>query len=68
MIGVGPTITQEGDVLVVLFGKTCFPFLLRPVGNLWRFVGSCYIHALRDSKVIDRWKESGEPAEDFMIY
>ncbi|KAI8934491.1 hypothetical protein NX059_008192 [Plenodomus lindquistii] len=68
MLGVGPAIVAKGDVLVALFSKESRLFILRPVGDLWRFVGTCYVHKLRDGKFLDRWKESGEPAEDFIIY
>jgi hypothetical protein len=67
MLGIGPKIIQKGDVLVVLFGGP-LPFILRPVGKLWRLVGACYVHDLRNGQAVHKWKESGEPAEDFCIY
>jgi hypothetical protein len=67
MLGIGPKIIQKGDVLVVLFGGR-LPFILRPVGKLWRLVGACYVYDLVKGQAVDKWKENGESAEDFCIY
>lgn len=66
LLGIGPSIVEPGDVIVVLFGPLLA--ILRPVGDMWRFVGECYVHDIMQGQAVEKWKESGEPAMDFCIY
>jgi hypothetical protein len=66
MICLGSADAQPGDVVVILFGGTA-PFLLRPVQNFWRVVGSCYVHGIMEGQAVEKWRESGEPAVDFSL-
>ncbi|KAH8725012.1 hypothetical protein GQ44DRAFT_570402, partial [Phaeosphaeriaceae sp. PMI808] len=40
-LGIGSKILQSGDVIVFFLGAPV-PFVLRRVGDLWRFIGDCY--------------------------
>ena len=76
ILGLGPSIVQASDALVVLFGNVSgnakhgsyLPFILRPVGNLWRLVGPCFVYDVMTGQIYDEWKKSGGLAEDFCIY
>lgn len=50
-LGVGATIAQPGDVVCVLFGGN-LPYLIRPVGSQYRFLGQCYVHGFMYGAVI----------------
>jgi hypothetical protein len=57
-LGLGPTIVEPGDVIVVLYGGHV-PFVLRPAGQYWKFVGETYLHHadLMDGTVSHRVRE-----------
>jgi hypothetical protein len=57
LLGVGPDFMQPGDHVVILFGGK-MPFVLRPVGKLWRLVGACYVYGLMEGEAIERWEHS----------
>ncbi len=42
-LGLGPHCLQAGDLVCILFGG-CTPYILRPSGDRYRFVGECYLH------------------------
>lgn len=44
-IGLGPKLTREGDILVMLNGGVD-PFILRPYGEGFRLLGECYVHGI----------------------
>jgi hypothetical protein len=52
-LGLGPSSTKAGDVIVVFLGlKT--PMVLRPAGGgSFRIVGEAYIHGIMDGEVMD---------------
>lgn len=68
-LGVGPSNLQEGDSVVILFSQSGpnLSFVLRQAVNFWKFFGPCYVYTFRDGSAVQRWKESGEPAETFNI-
>jgi hypothetical protein len=56
-LGLGPRIMQVGDVVVVLFGgdddrskNVHVAAVLRPVGDLWRLVGPCFVYRFMTGK------------------
>jgi hypothetical protein len=53
-LGLGPKSTREGDILCVLFGGAT-PFVLRPDGEQFRFVGECYVYGLMNGEAIRDW-------------
>jgi hypothetical protein len=55
-IGLGPKSMREGDVLCVLFGGAT-PFILRPDGEQFRFVGECYVYGLMNGEAIRDWRD-----------
>lgn len=67
LLGLGPMIIQEGDIVSVLFGGNV-PYALRPVGDHYRLVGECYFHSIMEGQGVEEWKKSGEPAKNFHIY
>ncbi|KAK3081087.1 hypothetical protein LTS18_010359 [Coniosporium uncinatum] len=44
-VGLGPVDLQEGDTVAILYGGK-WPFVLRPKGDHYLFIGACYIHGL----------------------
>ena len=47
-----PGDTQLDDYLAIVLGAP-IPLVLRPVGDGYRIVGSCYIHGLMDGQLVD---------------
>lgn len=46
-----PKAGKEGDIISVLYG--CFvPVLLRPKGNAYEVIGTCYIHGIMDGEAV----------------
>ena len=68
-LGLGPENMQEGDTIVILFGSQDpnLSFILRPFGEYWKLVGPCYMYDLKDGSAVKKWRESGEPAENFIV-
>lgn len=58
LMGIGPKAMKEGDVIAVLFGGKV-PYLLRPVGASFNFLGECYVPGLMDGEAVARWKQEG---------
>lgn len=69
MLGVGSKRIRSGDTVAILFSGSGpnLPFILRPVGNLWKLVGPCFVYDLKDGSAVRQWEESGEEAEAFII-
>jgi hypothetical protein len=63
-MGIGPTGTQPGDLISVIFGGGV-PYILRTQENGFLFVGESYIHGLMDGEAIRAWKE-GELVEEIV--
>lgn len=47
-----PQCVREGDQIFVLLGGQVL-YALRPVGEMYRFLGECYVHGLMDGEVLD---------------
>ncbi|KAI1743029.1 heterokaryon incompatibility protein-domain-containing protein [Xylaria scruposa] len=66
-IGLGPGIIQKNDFLCILFGGAT-PMVLRPVGDLYRFIGECYVYDLMSGEAIRDWEKGHYTAETFRLY
>jgi hypothetical protein len=54
LLGLGPGVAEEGDVLCIFFGGP-MPYLLRPAGaGKYRFVGECYVYDLMEGQAISQ--------------
>ncbi|KUJ21868.1 HET-domain-containing protein [Mollisia scopiformis] len=58
-----PYTTEVGDVVAVLAGGQT-PFVLRPNGSYYRFVGPCYVHGIMDGEA---YPEDPGKLEDISI-
>jgi hypothetical protein len=50
--GMGPAVSQVGDVVAVLHGASV-PFVLRPDGGKWLLVGECYFEGLMRGELFE---------------
>ena len=58
-MGLCPTLTRKGDMLVVLFGGRT-PFILRELGRgQLKFIGECYTHGLMHGEIFRQGDSSG---------
>ncbi|KAI1180213.1 heterokaryon incompatibility protein-domain-containing protein [Nemania sp. FL0916] len=59
-LGAGDSALQTGDVVVVILGIR-LPMILRPVGDMWEIIGSCFVSGRMEwwdnSKM---WEKDGE--------
>ena len=68
LLGTSSSLVQPGDQVVIFFGGN-MPFILRPVGNRWRLVGTCFVYGIMQGEVIEQWEHSTKyTAEDFDIF
>jgi hypothetical protein len=68
-MGMGPQGLKEGDSVVVAFGAQV-PFVIRRgngAGEMYRFVGDCYVPGLMRGEAVERWRETGELAKWFEL-
>jgi len=67
-MGVGPCITQPGDLLCILFGAKV-PFVLRQVDDPGRFklVGEAYCHGIMQGEAMDMLRKGAFTEETFKI-
>jgi hypothetical protein len=56
-----PGSASVGDVVAILYGCN-FPVVLRPKGNMFLYIGECYVNGIMDGEVWDA-KERGEYKE-----
>lgn len=62
----GPAAAEKGDVVCVLFGgKT--PYMLRPKGDHYLFVGECYVHGIMDGEAIGMMERGEKPVTRFQM-
>jgi len=52
LIGVGPAETRVDDAVFILYGGRA-PFVLRPDGLSWRFLGDGYVDGIMDGQALD---------------
>jgi len=63
-VGRCPPATRVGDLVCVLFGGRV-PFVIRPRGDHYRFVGECYVYGLMSGEAIDAWR-AGNLTEEWI--
>jgi hypothetical protein len=63
-MGIGPTETQPGDLISVIFGGEV-PYILRTQEGGFLFVGESYIHGLMDGEAVQAWQR-GELVEEIL--
>lgn len=66
LIGLGPTQTQKGDCVIVLFGGK-FPFILRRQADAYVLIGDCYVSRSMHGEIVKEWEENGSPNQTFKI-
>jgi hypothetical protein len=49
---------NAGYVIAILFGGRV-PYVLRAVGDSYRFLGDCYVPDLMNSEAVNTWKGAG---------
>ncbi|KAF2433042.1 hypothetical protein EJ08DRAFT_105465 [Tothia fuscella] len=62
LVGSGPNHLREGDKICVLFGGR-IPYILRPKGGFYQYVGEAYLDGFMEGKAIDML-EKGELVEE----
>lgn len=68
--GLGPSLTEPGDVVAILFGCQ-YPCVLRPIDILrdtYEFIGNCFISEIMQGEAVDAWGARGDAVEVFNIY
>jgi hypothetical protein len=65
-LGLAPIETQENDIVCVLLGGD-MPFILRPNGDHYTFVGETYVYGIMDGEVLDVAKARLVSLEMFML-
>ena len=60
-IGLGPEGTQDGDVIVILYGADV-PFILRPVNGSYKLIGECFVEGIMYGEVLENF-ESFSPGK-----
>ncbi|ORY17221.1 hypothetical protein BCR34DRAFT_621946 [Clohesyomyces aquaticus] len=51
-VGMGPSYTSTGDIIVVLAGAS-IPFIIRPLGEgKYRFLGQCYCDGIMEGEIV----------------
>ncbi|KAI0205232.1 hypothetical protein F4808DRAFT_410991 [Astrocystis sublimbata] len=65
-IGLGPSMTVEGDLLCILFGGAT-PMILRPLGDSYRLIGECYVYDLISGEAVRDRRKRGGRVENFNL-
>jgi hypothetical protein len=52
-VGIGSSFVQTGDLIVVLTGAT-LPFIVRPEGDKFAFLGECYCDGIMDGEIVGK--------------
>lgn len=55
-VGLGPYITQPGDLICVLFGFNV-PCVLRPVKEEFLLIGECYVHGVMKGEALENGRD-----------
>lgn len=63
-IGLAPRKTLPGDLICILHGATA-PCILRPDGDGFRWIGSCYVNAIMQGEAV-YWEEN--EADTFILF
>ena len=65
-MGLGPGLTQPGDLICVLFrGRVLYVF--SPVEHGLLFIGECYIHGLMDGEAMSLLESGDYSEQEFNI-
>lgn len=64
--GIGPACMREGDVVVVLFGGQS-PYILRPCGRSYLYMGQAYVDELMEGQLIDAMKAGKVQEREFFL-
>ncbi|KAF2015766.1 hypothetical protein BU24DRAFT_422083 [Aaosphaeria arxii CBS 175.79] len=67
LMGIGPETMREGDIVAVLFGGKV-PYLLRPQGGRYRYIGECYVHRMMEGEAIEKWIQKGRKQDLFELF
>jgi hypothetical protein len=65
-IGSGHVVVKIGDLICVLFGGRV-PYIIRPVGCYYKFIGECLVPGLMYGEAVEDWKASRLSAEEFIF-
>jgi hypothetical protein len=67
LVGVGPSIVKEGDVICILYGADV-PFVIRKEGVVgYSVVGECYVEPLMRGEVLEKLSAPGSGLEESWI-
>jgi hypothetical protein len=64
--GLGPHCMRAGDVVVVLYGGNT-PYVLRPSGDKYLFMGQAYVHDIMKGILIQEVKAGRRQEQEFCI-
>ena len=64
--GLGPRITQSGDIVAVIYGSE-WPWVLRPHGEEYQLVGPCYVYGIMDGEAVIEHQKLGKADAMFRI-
>ena len=68
--GLGPSLTQPEDVVVILFGCQ-YPRVLRPIDILhdtYEFIGNCFISEIMQGEPVEAWQARRDAANIFNLH
>jgi len=65
-LGLAPETARKGDMVVALFSCN-FPVILRPFGNLFKYIGECYVQGLMRGEAIIALKRGDYQAIDMTL-
>jgi len=65
-MGLESKLAQEGETVSVLFG-TQLPFLLRQMGEHYRFLGECYVYGIMKEEAMEELKAGRFTEERFPL-
>ena len=65
-MGLGPRLTEPGDLVCVLLGSQV-PFVLRQVYGCYVLVGECYCHEIMDGEAVRGLDEGKVVLQDFVL-
>jgi hypothetical protein len=64
--GLGPTAARKGDIVVVLFGGDT-PYILRPCGTSYSFIGQAYVDSLMQGELVDQMEVGRVQKQEFCL-
>lgn len=61
-----PFVTRENDIVVWIEGTWC-PTVLRPCTGGVEVIGEAYVHGIMKGEVLEEWRASEQPLENFCL-